>query len=102
MSVQIKEGVSQNSGQPAKVAVKKHRWYLGGIASAMAACCTHPLDLLKVYTVRKQPVNCSYDLRRGRFTRNLGVVFVRFIITSLSLFEEEILRYLCFFCVPVL
>lgn len=31
-----------------KVTVKKHRWYLGGIASAMAACCTHPLDLLKV------------------------------------------------------
>ncbi|GFO04225.1 mitochondrial dicarboxylate carrier [Plakobranchus ocellatus] len=25
------------------------RWYFGGIASAMAACCTHPLDLLKVH-----------------------------------------------------
>ena len=25
-----------------------HRWYLGGIASAGAACGTHPLDLLKV------------------------------------------------------
>ena len=24
------------------------RWYHGGIGSAMAACCTHPLDLLKV------------------------------------------------------
>lgn len=24
------------------------RWYFGGVASAMAACCTHPLDLLKV------------------------------------------------------
>jgi len=24
------------------------RWYLGGIASAGAACGTHPLDLLKV------------------------------------------------------
>jgi hypothetical protein len=24
------------------------RWYFGGIASAGAACCTHPLDLLKV------------------------------------------------------
>ena len=23
-------------------------WYHGGIASAAAACCTHPLDLLKV------------------------------------------------------
>ena len=25
------------------------RWYFGGIASAGAACITHPLDLLKVY-----------------------------------------------------
>ena len=27
---------------------KVGRWYFGGLASAMAACCTHPLDLLKV------------------------------------------------------
>lgn len=26
------------------------RWYFGGVAGAMAACCTHPLDLLKVST----------------------------------------------------
>lgn len=25
------------------------RWYFGGCASAMAACATHPLDLLKVH-----------------------------------------------------
>ncbi|XP_006824244.1 mitochondrial dicarboxylate carrier-like [Saccoglossus kowalevskii] len=25
------------------------RWYFGGLASAGAACCTHPLDLLKVH-----------------------------------------------------
>jgi len=24
------------------------RWYFGGLGSAGAACCTHPLDLLKV------------------------------------------------------
>jgi len=24
------------------------RWYFGGLGSAAAACCTHPLDLLKV------------------------------------------------------
>uniref|UniRef100_I3L3N9 Solute carrier family 25 member 10 n=1 Tax=Homo sapiens TaxID=9606 RepID=I3L3N9_HUMAN len=23
------------------------RWYFGGLASCGAACCTHPLDLLK-------------------------------------------------------
>lgn len=27
---------------------KVGRWYFGGLASAGAACCTHPLDLLKV------------------------------------------------------
>lgn len=25
------------------------KWYFGGVASAMAACLTHPLDLLKVH-----------------------------------------------------
>lgn len=28
--------------------VKTHRWYFGGLASAGAACVTHPLDLVKV------------------------------------------------------
>lgn len=27
---------------------RQGRWYFGGIASAGAACCTHPLDLIKV------------------------------------------------------
>ena len=31
-----------------KRSVKKHRWYLGGFASAGAAVFTHPLDLMKV------------------------------------------------------
>ena len=34
-----------------KVLVKRQRWYLGGVASGMAVCVTHPLDLLKVCTV---------------------------------------------------
>ncbi|XP_015795827.1 mitochondrial dicarboxylate carrier [Tetranychus urticae] len=29
--------------------LKVARWYFGGVASAMAASCTHPLDLLKVH-----------------------------------------------------
>jgi len=28
---------------------RKGRWYFGGLSSAGAACCTHPLDLLKVH-----------------------------------------------------
>ena len=46
MSIQVKERASASGA--VKVTAKKHRWYLGGFASAMAACCTHPLDLLKV------------------------------------------------------
>lgn len=30
------------------------RWYFGGLASAGAACCTHPLDLLKVQLQTQQ------------------------------------------------
>lgn len=35
-----------------EIPVEKHRlpkWYFGGCASALAACLTHPLDLLKVH-----------------------------------------------------
>ncbi|XP_055908829.1 mitochondrial dicarboxylate carrier [Eupeodes corollae] len=30
------------------LAPRMGRWYFGGVASAGAACCTHPLDLIKV------------------------------------------------------
>uniref|UniRef100_A0A0N5BF93 Mitochondrial dicarboxylate carrier n=1 Tax=Strongyloides papillosus TaxID=174720 RepID=A0A0N5BF93_STREA len=30
------------------------RWYFGGLASAGAACCTHPLDLMKVHLQTQQ------------------------------------------------
>ncbi|EEB13332.1 mitochondrial dicarboxylate carrier, putative [Pediculus humanus corporis] len=33
---------------------KLSRWYFGGLASAGAACCTHPLDLLKVQLQTQQ------------------------------------------------
>jgi len=33
---------------------KVGRWYFGGMASAGAACCTHPLDLLKVHLQTQQ------------------------------------------------
>ncbi|KAI4478727.1 hypothetical protein M0804_011755 [Polistes exclamans] len=33
---------------------KSSRWYFGGIASAGAACVTHPLDLLKVHMQTQQ------------------------------------------------
>ena len=30
------------------------KWYFGGLGSAGAACCTHPLDLLKVHLQTQQ------------------------------------------------
>lgn len=33
---------------------KVGRWYFGGLASMGAACCTHPLDLLKVHLQTQQ------------------------------------------------
>lgn len=51
MSIKVKEGV--NASGAVKVTAKKHRWYLGGFASATAACVTHPLDLLKVLSSKQ-------------------------------------------------
>jgi len=34
------------------------RWYFGGLGSAGAACCTHPLDLLKVILSRLLTCYC--------------------------------------------
>ncbi|KXJ28626.1 mitochondrial dicarboxylate carrier [Exaiptasia diaphana] len=48
--------MSGASKKDVKVVIKKQRWYLGGIASAMAAACTHPLDLLKVHLQTQQNV----------------------------------------------
>jgi len=48
----MSNSANQESGK-VKVVIKKQRWYLGGIASAMAAACTHPLDLLKVKYVAR-------------------------------------------------
>lgn len=38
------------------------RWYFGGLASSGAACCTHPLDLLKV---RGDAAPAARGARRG-------------------------------------
>ncbi|MFH4975401.1 hypothetical protein AB6A40_002110 [Gnathostoma spinigerum] len=39
---------------------KVARWYFGGLASAGAACCTHPLDLLKVHLQTQQQGKVSF------------------------------------------
>lgn len=41
------------------------RWYFGGLASSGAACCTHPLDLLKVRGWRTAPGSGGGSERMG-------------------------------------
>lgn len=49
-----------------------HRWYLGGIASAGAACGTHPLDLLKVHLQTQQVVKQGFVQMIISVVRNDG------------------------------
>ena len=34
------------------------RWYFGGVAATMAACCTHPLDTIKTILQTPHPAIC--------------------------------------------
>ncbi len=54
---------------------KMGRWYFGGLASAGAACCTHPLDLLKVHlqTAGKSE-NIGVVKQTAGIIRNQGVL----------------------------
>jgi len=48
------------------------RWYFGGLASAGAACCTHPLDLLKVHLQTQQEGKISIVRLTGTIVREQG------------------------------
>jgi len=78
------------------------RWYFGGLASAGAACCTHPLDLLKVHLqtaaagekigilrqtaniVRGQGVLALYNGLSASLVRQLTYSTTRFAIYEVS------------------
>lgn len=49
------------------------RWYFGGLASAGAACCTHPLDLLKVTLQTQQEGKLSMVQLTGKIVRQQGL-----------------------------
>lgn len=53
---------------------KISRWYFGGLASAGAACCTHPLDLLKVTLQTQQDGKLSIIQLTGKVIRQQGVL----------------------------
>ncbi|XP_069785795.1 mitochondrial dicarboxylate carrier isoform X2 [Narcine bancroftii] len=50
------------------------RWYFGGLASCGAACCTHPLDLLKVHLQTQQEVRMRMTGMALHVIRNDGVL----------------------------
>jgi len=50
------------------------RWYFGGLASAGAACCTHPLDLLKVHLQTQQGGNLGVLSQTLSIVRGQGVL----------------------------
>lgn len=51
---------------------KISRWYFGGVASAMAACITHPLDLLKVHLQTQQEGKISIFQTTANIVRKQG------------------------------
>uniref|UniRef100_A0A671NJI4 Solute carrier family 25 member 10 n=1 Tax=Sinocyclocheilus anshuiensis TaxID=1608454 RepID=A0A671NJI4_9TELE len=50
------------------------RWYFGGIASCGAACCTHPLDLVKVHLQTQQEVKMRMVGMAMHVVKNDGVL----------------------------
>jgi len=50
------------------------RWYFGGIASMQAACCTHPLDLLKVHLQTAGAEKTSLLKTTVNIVKNQGVL----------------------------
>ncbi|XP_033213426.1 mitochondrial dicarboxylate carrier [Belonocnema kinseyi] len=52
---------------------KLSRWYFGGLASAGAACVTHPLDLLKVHLQTQQEGKLSMSKLAVRVVKKQGI-----------------------------
>lgn len=52
---------------------KLARWYFGGMGSAGAACCTHPLDLIKVHLQTQQHGKLSIFGMGAKIVRDDGV-----------------------------
>jgi len=50
------------------------RWYFGGLASAGAACCTHPLDLLKVHLQTQQDGKIGILKQTVKIVKGEGVL----------------------------
>lgn len=52
---------------------RRPRWYFGGLASAGAACFTHPLDLIKVHLQTQQEVKLRFIQIPSRIIKSEGM-----------------------------
>uniref|UniRef100_A0A8C2FAK7 Mitochondrial dicarboxylate carrier n=1 Tax=Cyprinus carpio TaxID=7962 RepID=A0A8C2FAK7_CYPCA len=62
------------AGQDRMTEKRMSRWYFGGIASCGAACCTHPLDLVKVHLQTQQEVKMRMVGMAMHVVKNDGVL----------------------------
>ncbi|XP_048357448.1 mitochondrial dicarboxylate carrier-like [Sphaerodactylus townsendi] len=71
------------------------RWYFGGLASCRAACCTHPLDLLKVHLQTQQEVKLRMTGMALHVIRNDGFLAL-YSGLSASLCQQMTYSLTCF------
>lgn len=65
------------------------RWYFGGLASAGAACVTHPLDLLKVQMQTQKGKNISIFKLTGKVIKNDGKLLKTFILLTNYVYKQS-------------
>lgn len=69
---------------------KISRWYFGGVASAGAACITHPLDLLKVQLQTQQGKKVSLGTLTLNIVRTQGYYNTYVDFTICTVYENNI------------
>ena len=76
------------------------KWYFGGLASAGAACCTHPLDLLKVHlqtaTSKAKPGTTSGTAKTGLISITMVIVKNQGILALYNGLTASLLRQLTY------
>ena len=50
------------------------KWYFGGLGSAGAACCTHPLDLIKVHLQTQQDGKIGIVRQTVNIVRSVAMI----------------------------
>lgn len=69
------------------------RWYFGGLASAGAAVCTHPLDLVKVHL---QTTSTSGQAQAGLLRSTVGIVRTQGLTALYSGLTASLMRQLTY------